>query len=242
MTQSTAQESALPRRQEYMTLDEMQTAERNPKGHDGPRINGAISRFGFLEQAVLDERTGRMVSGHGRLEQLMEMRDAGQDPPEGIIVDADGQWRWPVIRGWSSRSDTEAEAVGVTLNRLTEAGGWDDLETLADILDTAYQLDPALLDVTGYSSEELDTLLALTATHDDGGEDDESVLNRTDRQAWPRISAQVPPDIYEQWQEIPGNDDSDRVMVVLRAWQRRDENAARAEATADLPEEAAAGG
>ena len=76
MTQSTAQESALPRRQEYMTLDEMQTAERNPKGHDGPRINGAISRFGFLEQAVLDERTGRMVSGHGRLEQLMEMRDA----------------------------------------------------------------------------------------------------------------------------------------------------------------------
>lgn len=218
MTETDTQ-NALPRRQEYMSLDAMVPAERNPKGHDGPRINGAISRFGFLDQPILDERTGRMVSGHGRLEQLLEMRDAGQDPPEGIIVDGDGNWRWPVIRGWSSRSDVEAEAVGVTLNRLTEAGGWDDLETLADILSTAYEVDPDLLEVTGYTADELDALNALTAEHE-GGEDDESVLSRTDREAWPRISAQVPPDIYDRWKEIPGNDDSDRVMVVLRRWEQ----------------------
>src|SRR5687767_8544629 len=120
MTQTPAQESALPRRQEYMRIGDMRTAERNPKGHDGPRINGAIARFGFLEQAVLDERTGRMVSGHGRLEQLIEMRDAGQQPPDGITIAPDGEWLWPVIRGWSSRSDVEADAVGITLNRLTE--------------------------------------------------------------------------------------------------------------------------
>lgn len=220
MTDTPANNGTTPRTTAYMRLDEMHEADLNPKGHDGPRIRGSIARFGFVDQPVLDERTGKLIGGHGRLMQLRDMHADGETPPDGITIDADGMWRWPVTRGWSSRSDTEAHAVGVALNRLTEAGGWDDLHTLSDILGAAYEMDPGLLDVTGYTIQELDTLRALTGDPDDGdGEDDEDVLNRTDRAAWPRITAQVPPDVYERWQDIPGNDDADRVMVVLRRWE-----------------------
>lgn len=220
MTEPTALNGDAPRYTTYMRLDEMHEADLNAKGHDGPRIRGSIGQFGFIDQAILDERTGKMVAGHGRLAQLRDMHADGQNAPDGIIVDADGMYRWPVTRGWSSRSDTEAHVVGVTLNRLTEAGGWDDLHTLTEILSSGYDLDPKLLEVSGYTLQELDTLRALTGDQgDDDDEDDESILNRTDRAAWPRITAQVPPDVYERWMEIPGNDDADRVMVVMRRWE-----------------------
>jgi hypothetical protein len=215
---------------EYMPISKMEEAERNPKGHDSPRIQGAIARFGFMDQAILDERTGRLVGGHGRLAGLIEMRDEGQDPPEGIEVDASGEWLWPVTRGWSSRSDVEAEAALVALNRLTELGGWDDLDQLGQILENANAVDPTLLDVAGYTQGELDTLLELARIHDGNGDDDEDVLTRTDREGWPRISCQVPPDVFDMWRDIPGNDDADRVMVALRSWQQFGVQAHQAEA------------
>lgn len=228
MTQAPEVAGALPRRTEYMRVDQMTEALENPKGHDGPRIRGAIERFGFLDQPVLDERTGRLVHGHGRLDQLRAMMDEGDDPPDGLTLDGDGNWLWPVTRGWSSRSDDEAHAVGVTLNRLSELGGWDDLPGLTSILDRANEMDPALLNIIGYTSQELDTLRAITDQQDGSGlgEDDEDILRRTDQAAWPRITCQVPPDVHERWLAIPGADDGDRVMATLRAWEAGENNVA----------------
>lgn len=212
-----------PRWTEYMPVSNTESARNNPKGHDTTRIRGSIERFGFVDQAILDERTGRLVGGHGRLEQLREMRDAGENPPDGIVVDDSGEWLWPVTRGWSSRSDAEADALLVALNRLTELGGWDDLGGLADILSAAHEADAALLDIAGYSTSELDTLLELTNAHtttlgtDD--DDDEDTLARTDKGAWPRISVQVPPDVFDRWRAVPGDDDADRVMLLLRLYE-----------------------
>lgn len=205
----------------------MTEALENPKGHVGPRIRGAIEQFGFMEAAVLDERTGRLVHGHGRLEQVRAMMDEGEDPPDGVTVDAAGNWLWPVTRGWASRSDSEAHVAGVTLNRLSEIGGMADLEALTRILDAANEVDPALLEVSGYTARELDTLRAITAEHHGSGldEDDEAVLARTDQAAWPRIACQVPPDVHERWRGIPGADDADRVMGALRAWEAQDGHA-----------------
>lgn len=224
-----------------MNVEETPTALVNPKGHDEARIRGAIERFGFMDQPVLDERTGRLVAGHGRREQLIELKERGEAPPEGIEEREDGSWWWPVARGWSSRSDTEANAAGVMLNRLTEAGGWSDLDQLTEILADAEALDPALLDLTGYTLAELETLRALTGADPGGGggddddDDDEAVLRRTDQAAWPRISCQVPPDVFDRWKDVGGNDDADRVMIVLRAWE--DLNAAERHGEADEDEE-----
>jgi DNA modification methylase len=115
------------RRLEYMPLDELKGAPRNPKRHSSD-IPVSIGRFGYTEPIVLDERTGRMVAGHGRRTALMQMRAAKQEPPEGVQVHESGQWLVPVLRGWSSRSDTEADAYLLASNRLTEAGGWENAE------------------------------------------------------------------------------------------------------------------
>jgi ParB-like chromosome segregation protein Spo0J len=59
-----------------------------------------MARYGVVEPPVLDERTGRLVAGHGRLEAFAEARAVGLDAPEGVRVNAKGEWLVPVIRGW----------------------------------------------------------------------------------------------------------------------------------------------
>lgn len=146
------------RRVEYVPLDDIVRAARNPKRHDGAGIRTSISRFGVGELPLLDERTGRLVAGHGRVDQLQAMRSAGETPPDGVRV-ADGRWLVPVTRGWASRSDVEAEAYLLASNKLTFNGGWDDDE-LADVLRGLADVDPGLLAVTGFDDVELDELLA----------------------------------------------------------------------------------
>jgi hypothetical protein len=144
---------------DYVPLDHVQVADRNPKRHDAPGISRSISHHGFAELPLLDERTGRLVAGHGRHEQLTALRDAGHEPPDGIKVDTDGTWHMPVIRGWSSRSDADADAYLVGSNRLSETGGWDEKE-LAAVLGDLPTSD--LLAVSGYTSDELNELLRST--------------------------------------------------------------------------------
>jgi hypothetical protein len=141
---------------EYVPLDEVRLAARNPKRHDDDGISRSISHFGVAELPLLDERTGRLVAGHGRHEQLVAMRDGGKAAPEGVRVDEAGRWLMPVIRGWASRSDEDAEAYLIASNRLTTKGGWNDA-VLAEVLQELDAVD--MLDLTGYGSEDLGALL-----------------------------------------------------------------------------------
>lgn len=151
-----------PRRMEYMRLDDIPEAEVNPKRHADDQIAASIGRFGFADASILDERTGRLVAGHGRLSDLKRRRETGGSPPDGIIVDADGEWMMPVQRGWASRSDDDAAAFLVGHNRTTELGGWDDSE----LLDLLAGIDD--LDGTGYAEADL----AQLASADDPSIDD----------------------------------------------------------------------
>lgn len=144
------------RRIEYVPLDDVQPAARNPKQHNLPALARSMERFGYVEPIVIDERTGKLVAGHGRVEELQRRRADGDDAPDGVRVMKNGSWRVPVIRGWASNSDAEAEAYLLASNRLSELGGWDDQELLA-MLDG---MDQAIRDVTGFDSEALDELVA----------------------------------------------------------------------------------
>ena len=141
-------------RLEWMPVGKLQAATRNPKKHS-PEIGTSIGRFGYVEPIVLDERTGRIVAGHGRREALLAMRARGEAPPAGIRAEGD-EWLVPVLRGWASRSDAEAEAYLLASNKLTEAGGWDD-QMLAQLLKDLGEQDA--LDGVGFSEEELEALL-----------------------------------------------------------------------------------
>lgn len=145
------------RRIEYVALDDVATAERNAKEHDLPRLVRSIEEFGFTIPLLPDDRTGRLVAGHGRLVALRQMRDSGATPPEGVHV-TDGAWFVPMIRGWASRDDDHAAAVSVADNRLSEVGGWDD-NTLAELLEEIVDGNPDLLDVTGFTVDNLDEML-----------------------------------------------------------------------------------
>lgn len=107
-----------------MSLDALQPSLANPKQHSSEDIDQSISRFGYVELIVVDERTGRMVVGHGRREALLKMREDCKPPPAGVVL-RDGTWYVPVQRGWASKTDREAEAYLLASNRLSEKGGWD---------------------------------------------------------------------------------------------------------------------
>lgn len=148
-----------PRWAEYMPVAELQPAVRNAKNHDQEALGKSLAAFGAMEAVLLDERTGRLVAGHGRTEKLAELQAAGAEPPEGVYVDADGRWCWLVTRGWRSRDDAHAEAAGVALNRVGELGGWQP-DVLNAALDELWGTDLAA--ATGWTADQLDDLIAAT--------------------------------------------------------------------------------
>lgn len=135
----------------YMPLDDVLRAPRNPKVHAKELITGSVSRFGVVELPTIDGRTGRLVAGHGRLDDWEARRAAGEVPPDGVDLDGD-TWVVPVVHGWASRSDADAEAYVVISNQSTIAGGWDD-EPLAQLLADLRDQDPSLLDLTGFDDK-----------------------------------------------------------------------------------------
>lgn len=141
----------------YMLLDELERAPRNAKGHDADLITRSVGRFGFMEPIILDERTGKIVAGHGRLDELLRARDAREPAPDGVIV-KNRQWTVPVVRGWSSADDVEADAAAVVLNHAVEAGGWET-RVLAEVLRDVRDSDRGL-DGVGFDDRELDAMLA----------------------------------------------------------------------------------
>jgi hypothetical protein len=135
---------------DYIPLETVKRAPRNPKGHNAELIAGSISRFGIVESPAIDERTGRLVAGHGRLDDWIARKAAGENPPDGIDVDPDtGDWLVPVQRGWASRSDADAEAYLVISNSSSQMGGWDDAN-LAILLADTRDADESLLALTGF--------------------------------------------------------------------------------------------
>lgn len=159
-----------PRWAEYMPLAELQPALRNAKHHDQAALGASVGAFGMVEPVVLDERTGRLLAGHGRTDYLTALEASGRPddwpeaapfPPDGVVVGEDGRWQWLVVRGISSRDDAHAEAMGIALNRVGERGGWKP-DTLSEALDELWATDYA--DAIGWSSTELDELIAATST------------------------------------------------------------------------------
>ena len=90
---------------EYIPIEDLKENPRNVKDHEIPTVTASISRFGVIDPIVVDARTGYIVSGHGRRQTLLNMRDAGELPPEGVILEGEGKnrtWLVPVLTGWSS--------------------------------------------------------------------------------------------------------------------------------------------
>lgn len=147
---------------DYIDLDELPEATRNARRHDLDAIAGAYRRLGFTRPGLIDERTGRLVAGHGRRLALRRDLERGGKPPKGIRQTTGG-WAMPVVRGWASRDDAEADAAALADNKVGESGGYDD-DVLLDILADLAADAPDLLRAAHFDSDDLDRLLESTTS------------------------------------------------------------------------------
>lgn len=144
-------------RVEWMRLDDIREAQRNSKLHDLDELDTSVRVLGFTTELKYDERTQRLIRGHGRLAYLRRQRDKGAEPPEGIR-DGGDDWLAPVIRGWSSRDPHHATAAAVADNAVGKRAGFDDAVLLDELSELAADA-PDLLRATTHTSDDLDRLL-----------------------------------------------------------------------------------
>lgn len=156
----------------YRPLADIAEDPANPKDHHLGSIQDSVGRFGFLEPIVIDGRTNKIVSGHGRLASLRALHS--EDPeaqPEGIRTGEDGSWLVPVVEGWSSQDDAQARGALVALNRTNELGGWVD-EALLDVLNELSGTDEGLTG-TGYDDDALENLRTWVDHFDENADGDD---------------------------------------------------------------------
>jgi len=140
---------------EYISLEKLKRWPRNAKDHDLGSLHQSFSRFGYVAPILIDERSKKIVAGHGRLDSLLLMKDDGQKPPERIIL-KNGSWFVPVIRGVRFSSDREAEGYLLADNRQTEIGGWHE-NILAEVLSEFAKEDS--LDGLGWDADDVDEII-----------------------------------------------------------------------------------
>jgi DNA modification methylase len=154
VTPAAVEPAAEDMRIEYTPIPTILAWPRNPKKHDEKELDASIERFGFNDPPTLDEGTGHLVEGHGRIEALERRRQRGAAPPPRVRVNDDGVWLVPIVRGVKFRDEMEAEAYVVAHNRVGE-GLWDNA-ILAEVLSAARQNS---LEGIGYDSEEAERII-----------------------------------------------------------------------------------
>lgn len=141
---------------EYMPISKLRRAPRNPKDHDIGQLDQSLDAFGYVAPVIINETTGRLVAGHGRLDTLQQRKAAGLPAPKRIKEES-GEWLVPVVRGVEFDTDEEAEAYLLADNRHSELGGWDDSQLNAILADLA-AVDK--LEGTGWDADDVDRMLA----------------------------------------------------------------------------------
>jgi len=102
----------------YVPLGELQRWKRNPKQHNTEAMAASIERWGFTQPLLIDDATGRLVAGHGRLAALIQRRSTGGACPEGLQVAPTGDWLVPTTRR-TFANEEEAEAYLLADNQIT---------------------------------------------------------------------------------------------------------------------------
>lgn len=126
-----------------VNIDTLIPAEYNPRIELKPgmpeyeKLKKSIQEFGYVEPIIVNDRTGKVIGGHQRINVL---KDLGYKEVEVVHVNLD---------------DAHEKALNVALNKIS--GNWD-AEKLEDLLrDINLETD---LDIkfTGFDESELDTL------------------------------------------------------------------------------------
>lgn len=122
-------------------LDTLHEDPGNVRKH-GPKnlaaIRDSLTTFGQVEPLVVQQKTGLVIGGNGR---LAAMRDMGWQECDVVEIDAD---------------DTKAARIGIALNRTGELAEWDS-DALAKLLQS---IPDDELGSVGFDAMELNDLIA----------------------------------------------------------------------------------
>jgi hypothetical protein len=209
---ATAKPDDPPRWLDWIDIDKIEYAPRNPKEHDLEGIGASFDEHGVVEVPALDERTGRLVAGHGRIERMRQARDAGQSPPDGLVVGPDGVWRAGVIRGWRSHSDAQASSYLLASNNLTTRGGWNDAGLL-DMLTAVRDADVRLLAATGFDDGTIADLAAAMAAPDIEAAARTLGERGSAGELWRNLVLPLPALLHVRWKEHLARYDDDVVLA-----------------------------
>jgi site-specific DNA-methyltransferase (adenine-specific)/site-specific DNA-methyltransferase (cytosine-N4-specific) len=182
-------------RADHIKLTEAVGLKRNPKDHNIGDINTSVKRFGFLERVLINETTGHILSGHGRVETLRKMKVQGSPPPVNIKIDNN---EWFVPCDYVQLAESEEEAAAIALNRLVETGGWDEV-MLTGILSDLAADGPENLDGIGFDTDDLDRMLGDIGGPDERGS--ESLEEGKEKYGVGEFAAEM----QEKWQVQDGD-------------------------------------
>ena len=120
---------------EYMDIRALVPDPDNPKDHDVGAIDESVNVFGFVNPMGINEESGLVIFGHGRLKDLLGKQDRGERPPGNVRLE-DGRWLAPVVRGVHLDAE-KAKAYVIADNQLTFLGGWNEPKLLANLIELA---------------------------------------------------------------------------------------------------------
>jgi hypothetical protein len=181
-------------------LDALALWAGNPKRHDLQQLMESIRKYGLKVVPRYEPRLnggeGAIVAGNGRVLALREMKDAGEPPPRGILVDDEGQWLVPVLYGVNAATEHEAQAFGIDDNALTLGGSALGVEDLLRLFDET-ALEALLRDapdagelLVSLSAADVDALLAPDFQPVEA--EDQSRLDEREPIICPECGAEIP--------------------------------------------------
>lgn len=140
-------------------LDSLHQDPSNVRMHDARNleaITASLKRFGQAEPLVVQQRTGRVIGGNGRLQAMKQL---GWTSCEIVELDVD---------------DLQATSLCIALNRTGELAGWDE-PALAKLLEQLRAEDA--LDGVGYSTDDIDALVQHLRAEEASGDLDDDVAD-----------------------------------------------------------------
>jgi DNA modification methylase len=132
---------------QHLPISSVRPADYNPRkisGEQMARLKRSLTEFGFVDPIIVNSRTGNIVGGHQRVAAAEAL---GYETVPVVEVDLD---------------DDREKALNVALNK--QGGEWD-FQALPGLL-AEIQAGGIDLELTGFTQDELDAMIAETAEVD----------------------------------------------------------------------------
>ena len=126
---------------EQVDVDSLKPASYNPRSIDAEEmasLKRSLKQFGFVDPAIIRKKDKMIIGGHQRVAAAKEL---GFETVPVIIMDV---------------TANDAKLLNVALNKIS--GDWDDIKLANLLKELKYDSSVDEL-LTGFSEEELDTLL-----------------------------------------------------------------------------------